>query len=315
MTVTFHTGHVPDHHAIVACRLGLHLHHGIGAMRAVAQSLPLKTNNRAKLPVAQGGPGVLDQHDTETCEFHTHAAAITLYFALLGTSLPEVLSPVGLAYGGYTIDRPPPAADGTVLPLYDVGTMPSSVLSALSRWGACGASVWGQYPASRATMYKPGTTDAELIEPAPEKFLAESPFKLDGAFFVQSQGMQRRVDILSALAVGRPVSMAIPASGQTFGRYRGGVLRAVDLTGDVDHANYIVDYTWAGTQDQFDAWLAGANGFDSLLTLWCVNSWGAALWGASDISGIVGGLWQADVTALDNSIQDACVLAVTKVAA
>ncbi len=245
------------------------------------------------------------------CEAHAHAAAITLYFAVLGKPLPELLSPVGIAYGMYTIDRPPPAPDGTLVPLFDVGSMPSSVLSALGRWGGCGASVWGQYPASSATMYVPGTTDAELIEPAPEKFKAESPIRVDGAFFVQSSGLQRRIDIMSALAVGRPVSMAIPASGATFQAYRGGILRAVDLTGDVDHANYLLDYEWSGTQAELTSWLQGAPGLDNKLSFWNGNSWGEDGFGTSDVPGIRGGLWQCDVTALDSSIQDACVLAIT----
>ena len=299
--MSFRTGHIADHPAVVARRLGFHLHPAFGAMKAAP--LPLSTNNRAKLPVSESGPGILDQHDTSSCEGHAHASGITLRLALAGTSLPEVVSPVGLYLGALLVDRAP-NADGTLPDLLDQGTMPSSVLSALAIWGSCGASAWGQYPASSQTLYQdPSNPNSPLIAPTPEKLYAESGYRAGGAYFVQTVGLQKVLDILGALASGRPVSDAIPASGQDFQGYTGGVLSAT--SGEIDHANLIVDYEWTGTPEEFTAWQGGAPGLDQHLIGHGVNSWGAS-WGE-------GGQYRFDRSFFDQ-LADACVLDVTRAA-
>lgn len=304
------TGHIPDHPAVVATRAGIHLHPKYAAIRTAP--LPLASSNRSMLLPAAGGPGILDQHDTGSCEGHGHASGVTLRLALAGTPLSEVVSPVGLYYGALLVDRTP-NADGSLPPLTDTGTMPSSILTAMGLWGSTGASVWGQYPASSSTMYvTPTDPNSPLIEPTPEKLYAESSFKLGGAYFVQTSGMQKVLDILCMLASGRPVSDAIPASGSQFQSYSGGILTAAQMTGDVDHCNLIVDYAWTGTQEQFTQWQAGATGLDQYLVGYGVNSWSES-WGESDVAGVSGGMYRFDRSFFDQ-LQDPCVLDVTKVA-
>ena len=300
-------GHIPDHPAVAARRLGLHLHPGFGAMRAAP--LPLKTANRQRIKV------VLSQTDTSTCEGHAHAAIFTLRLELAGTPLPEVISPVGLVLGAYMADRVP-NADGSLPYLLDQGTMPSSVLAAAQSWGTCGASVWGQYPASSQSMYidptgaNPGIPQGACIEPTPERLYAESAYKLRGAYFVQTTGLQKVLDILGALATGRPLSDAIPASGQDFQGYRGGILGPT--TGDIDHANGIIDYEWTGSPEQFTAWQAGAPSLDQYLVGYGLNSWGTG-WGESDITGIPGGLYRFNRAFFDQ-LQDPCVADIVRAA-
>lgn len=308
--MTLHrTGHIPDHPVTVAKRIGLSMFRGYSAMRAA--TLPLATKNRAQLK------WLLNQQDTSSCEGHAHASGISLRLALAGTPLSEVVSPVGLYYGALMVDRVP-NADGTLPDLFDSGTMPSSILSAMQTWGSTGASVWGQYPASSTTMYQdPSNPQSPLVLPHPEQLFAESSFRLNGAYFVQSTGLQKVIDILTALAAGYPVSDAIPASGDSFQSYEGGVLTAAQMTGPVDHANLIVDYAWTGTQDQMTSWLGGASGLDQYLVGYGVNSWGGVgcpfggTWGAVDPLNSLGGQYKFERTFFD-MVQDACILDVVK---
>ncbi|MHB8330780.1 MAG: C1 family peptidase [Acidiferrobacteraceae bacterium] len=286
--MTYCTGHIPDHPAVVARRLGLHHFRGIGAMRTA----PLgPTSNRAKLW------GIWDQHDASGCEGCAHASGVTLRLALAGTPLSEPVSNVGLYLGALLVDRQP-NPDGTLPALIDQGTMPSSILTAMGLWGSCGASAWGQQPMSGATMWSDPTTQA-LIEPTPEKLYAESSFKLGGAYFIQSTGNQKILDIMAALAAGFPVSIAIPASGQDFQGYKGGVLGA--LSGPVDHANLLVDVlSWDG-KDPTTAVFVG------------VNSWNQA-WGEGEPgnpSNITGGMYRCNSDFIAG-LQDACILDVTR---
>jgi hypothetical protein len=311
------TGHIPDHQAVVDARVGFHLHPEYGAMRA--GSLPTSSSNRQSLPVEKGGPGVLDQHDTSSCEGHAHASAVTLRLALAGAALSEVVSPVGLYLGALLVDRVP-NADGTLPPLVDQGTMPQSIQSASQLWGSTGASVWGQYPASSQSMYLDpanAATDQTLIAPKEEQLLAERSYRLRGMYFIQSGGNQRLLDALSALASGRPVSDAIPAGGPDFQGYAGGVLGPT--SGDVDHANLILDYSWSGTTDEWAAFLTAlaagtpTTTTDSMLTFYGVNSWGTG-WGESDVSGIPGGMYRFNRAFFDQSAQDPCVVDVSRAA-
>ncbi|HEY6462662.1 MAG TPA: hypothetical protein VIY73_20980 [Polyangiaceae bacterium] len=304
--MAYPTGHLPDHPAVIAARAGLHLHPEYGAMRV--GTMPLKTTNRAKLATSQGGPGILDQHDTSSCEGHAHASGITLSFANAGTPLPEVVSPVGLYLGALMVDAVP-NRDGTLPPLVDQGTMPSSILGGLLLYGGVGASVWGQYPASSATMYLPGTTTSQLIQPSPTQLFGERAFRLNGAYFLTTSGASLVRDVYRVHASGRVLTNAIPASGADFQGYGGGVLGA--LSGDVDHAQLFADSEWTGTQAQLDAFMAGD---DSLLSLYLghgVNSWGAT-WGEVDALNGLGGQYRADANYVQQA-QDWCVLSLARV--
>lgn len=303
----FARGHIPDHPAVEARRAGLHLHPQIGAMRA--GTLPLMTTNRAFLSAAKGGPGILNQNDTGSCEGHAHASGTTLFFAILLRALVAVVSPVGLYYGALMDDRKQ-NNNGTLPRLFDTGTMPSAILAGMQRWGGCAADVWGQYPASSGTLYEdPSNPNSPLIEPTPNQLYAERAFRLNGAYFVLTNGHQKLVDLMTALAAGYPVSDAIPASGPEFQGYAGGILGT--LSGPIDHANLIVDYTWIGTAEQFASFLAGD---DSLalqyLVFHCVNSWGDG-WGEVDsIAGVLGGMYRANT----NYVQQASSLCVLDLA-
>jgi intein/homing endonuclease len=61
----FRTGHRPDPPEVVARRKGFHI---LKAKRGLGVApLPLKTNNRARMLPALGGPGILNQQDTGSC--------------------------------------------------------------------------------------------------------------------------------------------------------------------------------------------------------------------------------------------------------
>jgi hypothetical protein len=289
--MTRRTGHIPDSVGVEARRLGLHLHPDYAAIHATP--LPLATHNRSSLPASEGGPGVQDQSDTGACEGFAHSSGATLFFAVKKTPIPLV-SAQGLYYGALKVDRVP-AADGSLPKLFDTGTTPSAIQLAWSVYGAASSTAWGQNPCSTATMYVDPNDPAQIkaggpmLEPTPEQMFAEFPVRFGGAFFVQSTGLQKVLGILSAVAAGYPVTIAIPASGKEFQNYMGGVLGT--LSGPVDHANLIADYAWTGTQAQFTAWQAGASGLDSYLIGYGVNSWGTE-WGESDVSEIPGGMYR-----------------------
>ena len=271
--MTYRTGRLADPADVVARRPGVHLHPAIRAMRAAP--LPLATNNRVMLDPSRGGPGILDQGQTGSCEGHAHASAVTLYFACLGKAIPLV-SPVGLYTGARIVSRQPDA-DGTLPALSDDGTEPGLIVQAMQTLGACSAATWGDYPADPVTIND---------EPTLAKLEAEADFTLDGAYFITSSGDQKVRDLMGCLAAGIPVTDAIPASGPEFQGYTGGVLGA--LSGPIDHANLIVDYEWDGTNL-------------SSIVLHCVNSWG--MWGEA-------GQYRASRPYLDQA-EDLCVMALT----
>ena len=127
-------GHIPDHPAVVAARAGIHLHPKYAAIRATP--LPLASTNRPTLLPSAGGPGILNQNDTGSCEGHAHASGVTLRLALAGTPLPEVVSPVGLYLGALLVDRTPNADGSWTLGASDLTgltvTPPASFIAALS---------------------------------------------------------------------------------------------------------------------------------------------------------------------------------------
>jgi hypothetical protein len=279
--MTFFTGHRPDPPEVVARRPKLHLHPRIGAIRATP--IPLKTNNRAKLDSSVGGPGILDQGQTSSCEGHAHASAITLYFACLGKPIPLV-SPVGLYQGALLLQRQP-NTDGTLPPLSDDGTEPSLIIQAMSEFGASSADTYGNYPADPSTI---------TSEPTLAQLEAEQNFVLNGAYFMASTGDDKVRDLMACLAAGEFVTDAIPASGPEFQGYSGGVLGA--LSGPIDHANLIVDYEWDGSNL-------------SSVIVYCANSWGMQ-WGAALAPGISGGMYQANRAYVDQAA-DFCVMNLT----
>jgi hypothetical protein len=299
-------GHIADHPAVVAARVGLHLHPEYGAMRA--GTMPLRTTNRAKLPTSQGGPGILDQHDSSSCEGHAHASGVTLTMALAGTPLPEVASPVGLYLGALLCDATV-QPDGTLPPLIDRGTMPSSILGSMLLYGGCGASVWGQYPASSATMYVPGTTTSQLIQPTPNQLYGERAFRLNGAYFLTTSGPALVRDVIRVLASGKVLTNAIDGSAAAFQSYGGGTLGA--LGGEVDHAQAFLDYDWNGDQASLDAFMGGDDALVGSFVGHGCNSWGA-LWGETDSVNGLAGQYRCN-SDFAQAAQDWCVLSLTRV--
>ena len=283
-----------------------------------ASALPLKTSNRFLLAPAAGGPGIGNQNDTSTCEGHAHGYAGSLMLVLqgLGLGAGEVLSPVALALGAYMFDRLP-NIDGTLPNLIDQGTMPSSILQAWASFGADVATAWGQFPASSSSMYidptgsDPKVPQGACIEPPPEKLYAARPVRFTGAYFVTSFGVQKAVDVMTLLAAKQLLSDAIPASGQDFQGYNGGILGPT--SGQVDHAQYYVDYEWTGTAAELAAFVAGDTTNVSKLVFYKVNSWGEG-WGESDVSGIAGGLYRCNYDFLQQSSADLCALTLKRVA-
>ena len=317
--MTYKTGHIPDHPEVVKRRAGLHLHSAFGAMMALASALPMSTNNRAKLSVAQGGPGILDQHDTGSCEGHAHASGGTLILALQGKS-QGLIDPVALYLGALLFDQTL-NPDGTLSTVTDAGTMPSSILQA---WQTFGAQLVKQgdpqYPASSTTLYKnPSDPNSALILPTPEKLYASSPYRFKGAYFITAGGTQRTLQALTSLASAKVITDAIPASGSEFQGYTGGVLGA--LSGPTDHANLIVDYVWTGSTADWTTFVTAliqnnttqAASLAKFLLFICVNSW-SERWGQSDtVAGVSGGTYQGDINYF-NQAEDLGVLDLSEAA-
>lgn len=289
--MNFGTGHIADHPEVVKRRPGLHLHAQF-AGRMMATALPLATTNRAKLPPAEGGPGVLNQEDLGACEGFAHGAAATLLLALQGLS-KGLISPIALWLGALMCDATI-MSDGKLSPITNTGTMPSSILTAWQIFGARLAAQDAQYPVNDATIFvRPGDPSSPLILPNLDDLYADSPFRYGGAYFIQDGGDDKILAVMRALASGFPVSDAIPASGSQFQMYRSGVLGALD--GPIDHANTILDFEWDGSNL-------------SSVIFHCLNSWGDALWGEADpIAKTSGGLYRANRDYL-NQAEDLCVL-------
>lgn len=308
------TGHIPDHPAVVARRLGLHLHPKVAEIMARAASLPMATTNRANLQAAKGGPGILDQGQTGSCEGHAHASGATLLLANQGKS-PGLISPIALYLGALLIDRTVSGA-GTLSTVTDTGTQPSSIISAWQTFGAQLAAGDSQYPANLATLYQdPSNENSPLILPAPEKLYASEGYRYGGAYFLtgSSTSPAYMLQALACLAAGYTLTDAIPASGSVFQNYSGGVLGA--LSGEVDHANQIDDYVWSGTAAQWATFTqalqqgttATVAALSQYLTFVCVNSWGLE-WGEGDaVAGVSGGTYQANTQYFEQA-QDLLVL-------
>jgi len=283
----FKTGHLPDPAEVRRRRAGFHLLKGRKGLGVAP--LPLKTNNRQFLPTSRGGPGILDQGQTSSCEGHAHASGITLRFAITGSAIPLV-SPVCI----YTCARyfaRQPTPEGRFLPLTDDGTYPSMVLAGMSEWGVTSATTWGDYPADPVTINN---------EPTIEDLESCAEFELEGAYFLQSSGDAFCQDLMTVLAAGYPCSAAIAASSNAFQGYTGGVLGPLDDA--VDHASLWIDYEWDGRN------------YGSLV-VYGVNSWGEFQWGEADTTGIRGGMYRCNRDFVSKYSQDCAVLSVLKAAA
>jgi hypothetical protein len=133
-----------------------------------------------------------------------------------------------------------------------------------------------------------------------------------GAFFVQTTGDQKLLDMMTLLAAGVTFTISIPASGPEFQGYSGGVLGA--LSGPIDHCTRCIDYQFSGTALQFDSFVSALRSGDTAtsaalatyLTVICVNSWGT--WGtALDVPEIGGGLFLGNRAFVDQ-LADPCAL-------
>jgi hypothetical protein len=311
-------GHIPDHPEVVKRRTGLHLHPKFASIMARASSLPMATTNRAKLSTAAGGPGMLNQGSTGSCEGHAHASGATLFLANQGKSV-GLISPVALYLGALMIDRT--VSGGALSVVTDAGTMPSSIVSAWQTFGSRLATSDPQYPADPSTLYvTPSDPNSPLVLPSLEALYADSPYRFGGAYFLTgaSTSPAYLLAALSVLASGRTLTDAIPASGTAFQNYSGGVLGALD--GPTDHANQIHDYGFSGTAAQWASFTtalqqgdtATVNSLSSMLLFFCCNSWGLA-WGAPDaVSGMTGGMYQANIDYFQQA-QDVLVLDISAV--
>lgn len=249
-------------------------------------ALPTSTNNRQFLPVSRGGPGILDQGQTGSCEGHAHASGFTLARAIRGAPI-ALRSPIAL----YTMARimgETPGADGELPPLVDDGTEPSLVLQAAQTWGAPAASDWGNYPADPATINRP---------PNLGELEAADGFRLKGAYFLTSSGDQFCLDLMTAFAAGFVCTGAIAASSAAFNNYRSGVLGPLD--DEIDHATLWVDGSWDGVNP-------------SSLVVYGVNSWSVG-WGEDD-AGVGGGMYRCSAAFLQKYSQDCAVLDVGQIA-
>lgn len=314
-------GHIPDHPAVVARRAGLHLHPDFGAMRAIG-SLPLATQNRIWLPRSKGGPGIRNQTNANGCEGCANSSGATTQLALDETPLPEPISHVG-SYEQALMNDVVPNLDGTLPPLLDVGTMPSSVLTGWGLYGGPPESVWGQLPMGSATMYQdpsgtnPAIPQGALIQPTPNQLYTGRQCRLQGAYFLTSTGTNLVRDVLRVLASKKVLTNAIPASGDEFQSYSGGVLGA--LSGPIDHAQFVADYEWTGAQSTLDGFMAGDDSQIGMLILHVVNSWGGVGcpdggdWGEVDPLNELGGQYRANGDYAQQA-QDWCVLNLQRLA-
>lgn len=305
-------GHIADHPEVVKKRAPLHHHPLFGTI--ITTVLPLATTNRAFMAPAKGGPGIINQHAVGGCEGCANGGAATLRMAILGKS-KGLISPTQLYLGALMFDQTL-NPDGTLSMVTDTGTQPSSIYTAFLTFGARLAATDPQYPMDVSTLYKtPSDSNSALILPTVDSGLyADSPYRFNGAYFIMATGPARLLQLLTVLASGRPVSDAIPASGQQFQGYTGGILGALD--GPVDHANYIVDYEWTGSAQDWVSLVIALQQNDVTTTarlavnlvFHCNNSWGDDGWGEADtVSTMIGGTYRANIDYV-NQAEDLCVV-------
>lgn len=229
------TGLVRDHDEVVKRRVSFR------AMRLAAQPIPLSVD------LTPFAPPIADQNGFGACVGFSYSSAATCRLAAAGTPVARV-SPFCVYKLARCLDRA-----GASVALTDSGTTPQSAIAAFQNWGVVSDATWGQEDGSTLNA-EPTLTELEEA----------SDFCLSGAYFIQSSGDQRVIDICTALAAGYPCGISLAASGAEFNNYGGGVLGALD--GPIDHENYVVGYT-----------LSAPNDYTSVVVK-CVNSWGTG-WG------------------------------------
>lgn len=205
----------------------------------------------------QGGLG--------TCEGCSISGAAATRMAFLGQPLAAPPSYIGIYKNALCIGL----ADPTTSTLTDTGTTTDAAVAALQTWGLPSMSGWGD-------VLQDGTPDMTAFPNRPTQTQLEAAISLTfgGAqFLTDDMGSDQVViDILNALASGYPVCTALPASGSAFQNYTGGVLTGAQMTGPVDHANYII------------ACELGTPGNYSTAVFTLINSWTSAEaptgWGA-----------------------------------
>ena len=292
-------GYIADPSHVVAAR-DLDVVHRFLAPKLVGAGtsggFPTSTSNRQFLVPSRGGPGILNQFSYSCCTGFASGGGATASFAARGISVP-LLSPIQPYDVGRAIDNPP--VDGVYAPLVDQGAMPNQVVRGCMTFGMASASAWGCYPPTSATINLP-PTPAELEE--------AGEFLLTGAYFLDDGDPAARIlGFIKACAAKYTVTTSVQASGDAFENYTSGVLTATQLTGDLDHYTYGIDYAWTGSAANWLTFLSALSGgstsvwqsLQAQLTGYFVNSWDVT-WGWSDVPGISGGLYQADASAIAN---------------
>lgn len=284
--------------------------HRFLAPRLLGATYTTATSNRPFVSTSKGGPGILDQDikgATGSCTGHGSAGAATARFAISGNPV-ALLSPIQLYGVGRSIDNPP--VNGVYPPLVDQGAQPNQVVRGAMTFGIASAASYGNYPADPATIND---------FPTPAQLEAAGEFLLTGAYFLDdnTDPSSRILGFIKALTAGYPVTNSVQASGDAFQGYSGGVLTSAQLTGDLDHYTYAIDYAWTGSSADWQSFLSAlTTGSTSIwqpmlsqLVGFFVNSWNVT-WGWSDVSGLAGGFYQADGTAVAG-MADMCVWNVT----
>jgi hypothetical protein len=214
------TGYIPDP-----------LTYGRTSYRASREGISALPSSVTLLPYA---PHVFNQNDTGSCTGGSTGPAI--YTALLarGTPLPWVPSPKGIYTLGRAIDRTP-NANGSFPPLRDEGAMPNQVMRGISEWGVrrMGPFVSGYaYDCDHRNVNEEPNL-LELEEDAHHVLL--------GQYVIRTKGAQRIVDLCSALAAKKPITVALAGGSALFQSYAGGVLPM--LHAPLDHYVWLYGYT------------------------------------------------------------------------
>lgn len=228
-------GLILDHPEVVKRRCGF----GRMRRRLSAVAAPASVD-LSSFVLGSGGPGIPNQGQYGDCVGWSTRGFINTRLAIMGTPVAP-LSAYCIYRVARMIDRGGPTGA-----LTDSGTTPGSADSAVSNWGTVSDATWG---ADNDTTLN---VDADLSQ------LEEaSDFTVNGVYYLTDTSTLV-ADMQTALAGGFPIRYSLPASGNAFQSYTGGVMTSLD--GPIDHENYIVGYDGS--------------------SFLCVNSWGTS-WGAS----------------------------------
>lgn len=200
-------------------------------------------------------PDMLDQNVTGSCTGGSTMAAVTCELAAAGTPLGFVGSPRGAYLNGRAIDRIP-NPDGSLPPLEDNGAEPNQVWRGISEWGVRPMRA----PTSTGVNYDCEASNVN-DEPKLDELEVEATHLYVGEYGITTTGKQRIVDMQTALAGKKPITVAIAGGSDAFQQYMGGVLGPLNASND--------HYVWIyGYEVQPDG---------SVIFL-CRNQWGVS-WG------------------------------------